>query len=124
LLQIMTRYDAEFTGSFSVDHARMIKRMKLLAQVPAYAAAEHRRLLSALDAVYRSHAHVCESFVGAEPSLAQGGAKEGGAIEGGSRDTAEKPERPSGATQLMGPFRSRALQRAGCPLAAPERSET
>ena len=94
----MAAFDPEFSGSFSADHARMIKRIAVLSRVPPYAADEHGRVLSALDAVYRNHAWVCESFVGAKPSLAQGDGTQ-----------------QSGVDLLVGQFRRRALHRAGCP---------
>ena len=97
----MAAYDPEFTGSFSADHARMIKRLAILAQVPPYARDEHGRVLAALDTVYRCHAHVCERFVGRAPSLAQGEAVEGTAID-----------------RLLGPFRERSMRRAGCPFSS------
>ena len=95
----MVAFDPDFTGSFSADHARMIKRIAILARMPAHARDEYGRVLSALDAVYRSHAGVCESFVGTRSSLAQG--------DGAAQ---------SGVDRLVGPFRQRTLRRAGCPL--------
>jgi hypothetical protein len=95
----MVAFDPDFTGSFSADHAHMIRRIAIFARMPAYARGEHGRVLSALDTVYRCHAGVCESFVGAKPSLAQGSGDE-----------------QSGVDRLMGQFRRRTLHRAGCPF--------
>ena len=62
-----------FSGLFSADHVQLIQQLMalrpLLEALPAQLKPRHRTYLWALDAVYESHAMVCELHVGEKPSL-------------------------------------------------------
>ncbi len=62
-----------FSGLLSADHGHLLKLLKslkpLLKLLPPELAGRHRTYLWGLDAVYESHAMVCEIHVGGKPSL-------------------------------------------------------
>lgn len=66
----MESHDPNFSGTFSADHAAMIRVLPHLKQAKETFAKTHETLHETLTQVYEAHSSVCEQFAGQEGSLA------------------------------------------------------
>ncbi|MGB0679457.1 MAG: hypothetical protein ACPGUV_07345, partial [Polyangiales bacterium] len=69
-----------FSGLLFADHSYLLRQLRqtrpLIERLPAPLHAQHRQYMWGLNAMYESHAYVCERFVGDEASLRGGDKKD------------------------------------------------
>ena len=61
----------DFSGSFSADHANMIRCFPAIAKAGKLNPEEHEYFRECLEATYKAHSYVCKHFAGEDGSLAQ-----------------------------------------------------
>ena len=66
----MEEHDPNFSGTFSADHAAMIRNFPKIAKAGEKFPEAYERFRVALEQTYKAHAHVCERFSGDGGSLA------------------------------------------------------
>ncbi|MEM7243345.1 MAG: hypothetical protein AAF429_14270 [Pseudomonadota bacterium] len=92
----MEAHDPNFSGTFSADHAVMIRHFPALKDAVTDYPEAYQRFRVALEQTYQAHAHVCERFSGDGGSLAN--------------------DKSVAWETIVGKFLPRALRKAGFPL--------